>query len=479
MNGTVKSRRDFLRAAGMGLAAVALPRGLWAEAPRSDKRPNVIIIYTDDQGTFDLDCYGSDDLETPNVDGLAARGVRFTQFYAGSSVCSPSRAALLTGRYPHRAGVPGNAESHPSKFGKGEGLKEEQVTIAEVLKRAGRSSASAKPNSDSADYRTGHFGKWHLGFKPGPNGQGFDESVGFMSGCIDKWSHFSYGGAAWGSPPQWHDWYRNGDEAWESGTHSGDITVREASRFMEANAAAPFFMYVAFGIPHYPMQPYDKWREHYKDLPEPRRAYAAFVSTMDEQVGRLLAKVDELGLRENTLIIFQSDQGHSTEARCNYGGGNAGDLRGAKASLFEAGIRVPAIVSLPGRIPQGEARGQFCTSCDWLPTICEICGAEPPEGPVDGTSLVRVIQDAGAPEPHHVWHWQLGNQWAVREGDWKLLVNARDTTDGRKVQTLKEPFLANLAADPAERTNFASEHPDVVARLTGLHERWLADVAGE
>jgi len=442
----------------VGAAAAALPRRLWAESARSDKRPNVIIIYTDDQGTFDLNCYGSDDLATPNVDALAARGLRFTQFYAGSSVCSPSRAALLTGRYPHRAGVPGNAESHPSKFGRGEGLRDEQVTIAEVLQQAG--------------YRTGHFGKWHLGFTPGPMGQGFDESVGFMGGCIDKWSHFSYGQAPWGSPPKWHDWYRNGQETWESGTHSGDLIVREALRFMEANREGPFFMYVAFGIPHYPMQPYDKWREHYKDLPEPRRAYAAFVSTMDEQIGRLLAALDELGLRDDTLIVFQSDQGHSTEARCNFGGGNAGDLRGAKASLFEGGLRVPAIVSLPGRIPEGEVRGQFCTGCDWLPTVADLCGAELPDRPIDGVSLAGVIQDAGAPDAHGVWHWQLKSQWAVREGDWKLIVNARDTTDGRKIRTLKEPFLANLAEDPTERTDFAEQHPETVARLTALHEAW-------
>ena len=467
MNGLLRSRREFLKTMGLGVASLTAPGRAFARSPgeAADGPPNVIIIYTDDQGTLDLNCYGSTDLQTPNLDALARRGVRFTQFYAGSSVCSPSRAALLTGRYPHRAGVPGNAESHPSKFGTGHGLKEEQVTIAELLGGAG--------------YRTGHFGKWHLGFKPGPNGQGFDESFGFMGGCIDKWSHFSYGGAPWGSPPKWHDWYRNGEEVWESGTHSGDLIVREATRFMEANANDPFFLYVAFGIPHYPMQPYDRWREVYKELPEPRRAYAAFVSTMDEQVGRILAKVDELGVREKTLIIFQSDQGHSTEARANFGGGNAGPYRGAKASFFEGGIRVPATVSMPGRIPEGEVREQFCIGCDWLPTIAELCGADSPDRKVDGVSIVPVIQSADAPDPHRVWYWQLGEQWAVREDAWKLLVNARDTTDGRQVSTLKEPFLADLTKDPTEQTNFAEDHPDVVERLTRLHEEWLADVQGE
>ena len=460
MHAYSRTRRSFLQTLGLGAAALALPRRMMAEA--TGRRPNVIIIFTDDQGTLDLNCYGSEDLQTPNLDALAARGVRFTQFYGGSCVCSPSRAALLTGRVPHRAGVPGNAESHPSQFGTGKGLEAEEVTIAEMLKPAG--------------YRTGHFGKWHLGFKPGPNGQGFDESFGFIGGCIDKWSHFSYGGASWGSPPKWHDWYHNGKEAWVSGRHSGDLIVDGAVQFMENQANRPFFLYVAFGIPHYPMQPYDKWREYYKDLPEPRRAYAAFVSTVDEQVGRLLAKLEELGLQENTLICFQSDHGHSTEARANYGGGNAGPYRGAKFSLFEGGLRVPAIISLPGTLPQGEVRDQLATGCDWLPTIADICAIELPERVIDGKSLVPVIRSADAPTPHGVWHWQMGTQWAVRQGDWKLIVNARDSTDGRNVETLKEPFLSNLAKDPTEQTNFAADNPDVVERLTKLHEAWFADV---
>lgn len=455
-----RTRREFLKTVGVGAGALALSGKLWAA--ESGRRPNVVVIFTDDQGSLDLNCYGSKDLHTPNLDSLAERGVRFTRFYAASSVCSPSRAGLLTGRYPHRAGVPGNAESRPEAFGSGQGLADEQVTMAEMLREAG--------------YRTGHFGKWHLGAKPGPNGCGFDESFGFIGGCIDKWSHFNYGGAPWGSPPKRHDWQHNGEEVWVSGTHSGDLIARAANEFIEAGSDRPFFAYVAFGTPHYPMQPYDKYHEFYKDLPEPRRAYAALVSTMDEQVGRILAKIDELGLRENTLIVYQSDQGHSTEARANYGGGNAGPYRGAKASLFEGGLRIPAIASWPGRLPQGEVRGQFCTGCDWFPTIADLCGAELCERTIDGTSLVEVLESSDAPSPHEVWHWQLKNQWAVRSGDWKLICNARDTTDGRDIKMLKEPFLANLADDPGERTNVADGHPDVVKRLTRLHEKWMADV---
>jgi len=263
-------RREFLSrvAAGVLAPAFGLPRNLFAEALTNNgtKNPNVLLIFTDDQGTFDLNCYGSDDLDTPSLDSLAKRGTRFTQFYAGSSVCSPSRAALLTGRYPHRAGVPGNAQSRPEFFGKGGGLPSDEVTIAEMLKAAG--------------YRTGHFGKWHLGSNPGPNGSGFDESFGFLGGCIDKWSHFNYGGEPWGTPPKRHDWFHNGEEVWESGTHSGDLIVREAARFIEADPNKPFFAYMAFGTPHYPMQPYDKYRRHYEHLPEPRRAYAALVLSL-------------------------------------------------------------------------------------------------------------------------------------------------------------------------------------------------------
>lgn len=446
----------------MGLAATISAIPTRASSDDSKQRPNVIILFSDDQGSIDLNCYGAADLHTPNLDALAARGVRFSQFYAASSVCSPSRAALLTGRFPHRAGVPGNAESHPSKFGTGQGLAADQTTIAEMLKDAG--------------YRTGHFGKWHLGAKPGPNGSGFDESIGFLGGCIDKWSHFNYGGDSWGIPPKRHDWYHNGQEVWETGRHSGDLIVRDVTRFIAEDPNTPFFIYAAFGTPHYPVQPYNKHMEYYKDLPEPRRAYAAVVSTLDEQIGRIIEHIDALGIRENTLIIFQADQGHSTEARTNYGGGNPGPYRGAKSSLFEGGLRIPAIISMPGRVPEGETRAQLCTGCDWFPTIAEICGVPLPENTIDGESLEAVLQFAEASAPHDTWHWQLRNQWAVRQGPWKLIMNPRDTSDGRSIQQLKGPFLFNIEADPSETTNLAERNPDIIKRLTGLHEEWALDV---
>ncbi|MBN1346634.1 MAG: sulfatase-like hydrolase/transferase [Phycisphaerae bacterium] len=419
------------------------------------RRPNVIILFADDLGALDVNCYGSKDLQTPNLDSLAARGVRFTQFYVGAPVCSPSRAALLTGRCPQRAGVPGNVSSRPGN----QGMPTEQVTLAEVLRGAG--------------YRTGIFGKWHLGTVPecDPIGQGFDEFRGHKAGCIDNYSHFFY----WNGPPL-HDLWRDRTEVWESGVHFSDIIVREARRFLTENKDRPFFMYVPFNTPHYPLQGQDKWREHYAKLEEPRRSYAAFVSTLDEKIGEILKTVDELGLRGKTLIVFMSDNGHSTEERNNFGGGNAGPYRGAKFSLLEGGIRLPCIASLPGVIPTGQVRGQFATSMDWFPTIASLCGAELPDRKIDGKDITAVLKSAEAPTPHKVFHWESSGQWAVRDGDWKLVFNARDTKVGERLKGDDKVFLSNIAEDVSERKNVAKSHPDVVARFTKLHEEWVEDV---
>ena len=333
------------------------------------------------------------------------------------------------------------------------------MTIAELLKEA--------------DYRTGLFGKWHLGTIPGPNAQGFDLSVGFLGGCIDKWSHINYGQAPWGKD-KWHDWYRNGVEEWAAGRHSGDLIVDEAIQFMAASDL-PFFIYAAFGSPHYTLNPYNKHMLQFQHLTEPRRAYAAMMATLDEQVGRLLDSLDSLGLREETIVIFQSDHGHSTEARNNYGGGNAGHLRGAKAGFFEGGIRVPAMISWPGHVPNNETRAQFAVACDWLPTILELCRIEQPKHKVDGVSLVDVLVN-NSQAPRDVWHWQLRDQWAVRRGEWKLLFNAQDRTDGHNHFVVPGYFLSNLEKDETEQHNFAKDYPQVVKELTALHEEWKKDV---
>lgn len=421
-------------------------------------RPNVIVIVTDDQGAADAGCYGAKDLATPNIDALAARGVRFTQFYAAAAVCSPSRAALLTGRYPLRAGLVGNAASQP---GGKEAMPGAQVTMAEMFKTAG--------------YATAHLGKWHLGYTPDtmPNAQGFDHSFGHMGGCIDNFSHFFY----WAGPNR-HDLFRNGVEVQMPGRYFPDLIVEEAAQFIERNRARPFFIYFALNMPHYPYQGETKWLERFKELPYPRNLYAAFLASCDERIGALLKKVDDAGLRERTIIVFQSDNGHSTEERAHFGGGSAGAYRGQKFSLFEGGIRLPAVVSWPGQLPQGETRGQLVHSCDWLPTLAELAGVKVLNPDLDGRSIVPVIRSAAAPAPHEVLHWHVGAgprpQWAVREGDWKLIGNVQSTPDPALTKEDKQFFLSNLAADPGEQTNWVAQRPEMLARLRQLHADWLA-----
>jgi arylsulfatase A-like enzyme len=419
-------------------------------------QPNILCIVTDDQGAADAGCYGAKDLVTPNIDALASRGVRFTQFYSAAPVCSPSRAGLLTGRYPLRAGLTGNASSQ--RGGKA-ALPGAQVTLAEMLKAAG--------------YVTAHIGKWHLGFTPEtmPKAQGFDHSFGHMGGCIDSFSHFFY----WDGPNR-HDLFRNGVEVHLPGRFFGDLMVEEASRFMEQNRARPFFIYFALNMPHYPYQGEPKWLERFKDLPYPRNLYAAFLATLDERIGWVLKKVDDLGLRDRTLVLFQSDNGHSTEERAHFGGGSSGPYRGAKFSLFEGGIRLPAIVSWPGQLPEGQVRTQVVHACDWMPTLAELTGAKLINPDIDGVNILPVIRSATAPSPHDVLHWSGGSataQWAVRSGDWKLIGHVQDTSGGPLNAADKTLFLANLREDISESHNLADAHPELVQRLRALHDDWF------
>ncbi len=428
---------------------------------RVDERPNVLLIYSDDQGAVDLNCYGAHDLTTPCLDQLAQRGVRFTQFYSAAPVCSPSRAALLTGRFPQRAQLAENAGSQPG----GTGMPAAQVTLAELMQGAG--------------YVTGHVGKWHLGYTPQtmPNSQGFADSFGHMGGCLDNYSHYFY----WSGPNR-HDLWDNGQEVWAPGAYLPDLMVERCTKFVTDHRFAPFLLYWAINVPHYPVQPSEKWRQHYADLPHPRSQYAAFVSTMDECIGQVLEHLESEGLEQNTIVIFQSDQGHSTEERSFSGGGSAGPYRGAKFSLFEGGIRVPAIVSWPTELPQGEVRDQLATSVDWLPTILEFCGVPQPAHRIDGVSLANLIRHREAPPAHDVFHWESGRgangqpQWAVRQGTWKLLGNPIDTSHVAPLTPEDDLMLIDLATDTGERTNMRQQHPEIVDQLLKLHQQWRTDV---
>ena len=423
-----------------------------------DRPPNVIMILADDLGSIDLNCYGASDLETPVLDRLASRGVRFTQCYAAAPVCSPSRAAFITGLYPQRAGVPGNVPRNDDG-----GMPSLTRTVAEIFGAQG--------------YATGHVGKWHLGHHSSkiPNGQGFSESFGHLGGCIDNYSHFFY----WNGPNE-HDLWRDGKQVFRDGEYFPEMMADDAIRFVDAHQEESFLLYWALNTPHYPLQGTEKWRNRYEDLPSPRNMYAAFVSTTDEVIGRLLLHIESLGLANDTIVIFQSDHGHSTEVRTFGGGGNSGPYRGAKFSLFEGGIRVPAIVSWPGKIPAGEVRDQLITGCDWVPTAVALSGLKD-DGNYDGRDISSVIYGDDTKTPHDIFHWQSGGnarnpQWAVRRGDWKLIGNPRDTSMGAMPLKVRR-FLVNLHEAVDERTNLAQQQPEIVAELEQLHEKWAMNVS--
>lgn len=430
-------------------------------------KPNVIIIMTDDQGSIDLNNYGAKDLQTPNIDRLAREGVKFTQFYAAAPVCSPSRAALLTGKTNLRAGVPNNVPIPESAKPGFYGLPTDQVTIAEMLKENG--------------YHTSLIGKWHLGHRPQnlPNAQGFDYFFGHQRGCIDNYSHFFF----WDGPNK-HDLYRNSDEIYIPGEHFTDLMVEEVKSEIDRNTDKPFFIYWAFNSPHYPYQGSPEWLEKYKDLPTPRKEYAAFVSSTDEAIGEVLDHLDEKEITENTIVIFLSDHGHSKEERAFWGGGNAGPFRGSKFSLFEGGIRVPAIIRYPKEIPAGKVRGQLAMQMDLFPTIAELTGSKIPEN-IDGKSLIPIINDGNKNTLHDVVHWQVGtyrsndSQWAIRKGSWKLIGNVNEPMGKGKTPELPELFLVNLDEDIAEEKNAAKKHSDKVKELLKLHKTWLKEVRAE
>ncbi|MBS1898307.1 MAG: sulfatase-like hydrolase/transferase [Actinobacteria bacterium] len=419
-------------------------------------RPNVVVIYADDLGYGDVGCFGGDDVRTPHLDRLAARGVRLTNWYSNSPVCSPSRAALLTGRHPVHAGV---QEILGGKRGTA-GLPA-QPTLASRLQDEG--------------YRTGIFGKWHLGTGSGyrPLDRGFAQHFGFLAGCVDYYSHIFYWGQ--GQNPV-HDLWDDEREVYDNGRYLTEVIAEKAASFIADGGAEPFLCYVPFNAPHYPMHAPKEYVDRFPELPDDRRIMAAMIAAMDDGVGRILDALEAAGIADDTIVFFSSDNGPSTESRnwlngeeIDYQGGSTGGLRGNKGSLFDGGIRVPAIISWPAALPQGAEWAEPAAMMDILPTVLEAAGA-PASAEADGTSVLGALR-ALAPLPdERTLFWEYGPQLAARRGPWKLTTSAREHLGGPF--TLGSTVLANLDDDPAEAADLSAAHPEIAAALRAELEAW-------
>ena len=415
-------------------------------------RPNVVIVYTDDLGWGDLGCYGSPEVETPHIDALAERGIRMTDWYSNSPVCSPSRAALLTGRHPAHAGV----ESILGAERATRGLPP-QTTIASSLAAAG--------------WKTAVFGKWHLGVEPGsaPLWFGFDHHFGFRAGCVDYYSHIMY----WGVRFPLHDLWSDDTEIWHNGQYLTDLITERAVEFIEGTAE-PFLCYVAYNAPHYPMHAPAEAMNKFAHLPWDQQVMAAMISRVDDGVGQIVDVLRRTGRLDDTIIVFSSDNGPSAEARnwlggeeIAYSGGSAGGLRGHKGSVFEGGIRVPGIWSWPAALPAGVTCDVPAMMMDVAPTILTAAGLQP-DADIDGVDLLPLLAGADV-RSDRVLSWEYEGQLAVRRGRWKLVVDPAERLGGRQVPGR---LLFDLAEDRNETRDVAADHPAVLTELEKHMTAW-------
>jgi arylsulfatase A-like enzyme len=419
-----------------------------AEAPKN--RPNIVFILADDLGYGDLGCYGQKRIRTPNLDGLAAEGMRFTSCYSGSTVCAPSRCALMTGMHTGHCRVRSNALVP---------LLPEDVTVAEVLKSAG--------------YATGIVGKWGLG-EPETTGlptrQGFGTWFGYLN---QAHAHNYYPDYLWrGEQRVPLDNVVQDGVATRKVSYSPDLMAREALGFLDAHQREPFFLYFASTLPHANNEagkqgmeiPSDAPYSH-ESWPKPQKNHAAMITYLDAQVGQLLDRLDKLGLTDKTIVLFTSDNGPHREGGADPEFFNSsGPLRGFKRALYEGGIRVPMIVRYPGRITPGATNDTPWAFWDVLPTLAELAGAAAPRG-IDGISMVPTLlgeQAAGRPQPpHEYFYWEFperGFSQALRLGNLKIVRNSR----------FAGLELYNLKSDLGEQHDLAAEHPDVVAQAEKL-----------
>ena len=416
------------------------------------QRPNVVLIITDDVGYGDLSSYGAPDLRTPNIDRLGREGVRLTDFYANAPSCTPTRAALISGRYQQRYRLEGPL-SGPSTASAEVGLPATGRTLPQLLKNGG--------------YATGLIGKWHLGYKPefSPSAHGFDYFFGFKSGYIDYYQHTGGDGRP--------DLFENATPVEVPG-YMTDLTTERSIRFVEQNARRPFFLEVAYGAGHWPYQPPDRpstARDNARHLvphdddPGTRADYVAMMERADRGVGEILATLDRLGLATNTLVIFTNDNGGEWLAR-------ATPLFNRKFTLWEGGIRVPALLRWPGRIPAGQVSGQVGITMDLTASILAATGVSiPPETRLDGIDLIPILAGR-TPEVERTLYWRTNfagiSQRAVRMGDWKLLVEGGN---------LEHVF--DVRRDLSERTDLAGTRTDLAKRLRALLIAWEATVDAE
>lgn len=412
-------------------------------------QPNFIIIFTDDQGYGDLGCFGSETIKTPHIDRLAAEGRCFTSFYVASSVCSPSRAALLTGCYPKRVGMHRHVLFPQSDYGLS---AEHTTTLAEVLQGAG--------------YATACVGKWHLGHHPEtlPRAHGFDSYLGIpysndmnhpdnsgkpkggVEGMDRLWKDPESTLTAWKTPL-----YQD-EEIVELPVDQRTITRRYTDRaieFVRENKERPFFLYLAHSMPHIPLYVPDEIQD-----PDPKHAYICVIEHIDDQVGRLVATLRELGLEEDTVLVFTSDNGPWLPFK--HHGGTAGPLRAGKGTTYEGGQRVPCVVWAPGRVPAGTRSDAFATTMDLLPTFAALAGAELTGERIDGLDLGAAFTgDAPSPREEMVFYAARGGLEGLRQGDWKLLLKKEG-----------KPELYHLAEDLGEKDNLAAKHPERVEAMT-------------
>ncbi len=417
---------------------------------RAADKPNILFLLTDDQGWWDLGMRGNKDIDTPVLDQFSQQGVDFTRFYA-APVCAPTRAGLMTGRYCFRTGL------YNTRFG-GDTLGVNEVTVAEMLQRAG--------------YRTGCFGKWHLGkYAPyQPHHRGFDEFLGHYQGHIDEYDY----------PDQL---VHNGKPV-EARRYVTDLFTDAAIEFIQTTHDQPWFCYLPWNAPHSPWVVgtshdgqargdllINKYLE--RGLPLREARIYAMIDIIDQNVGRLLAKLDELKLADNTVVLFMTDNGGVSK---HFKAG----LKGNKASIFEGGVRVPLFVRWPGHFPAGGRVQAQCSHVDLFPTFCELAGvALPDDRTIDGKSLLPLLE-AGSGQRHHayVYHaWDRyfpnpDNRWAISDQRWKLACQV--PAGAEPSESLWQ--LYDLQQDPGEKTNLSDKHPEIVSRLRGEFLRWFAEV---